>query len=283
MKRQALALLVPYFFFAFVTFAYWALIETRVRPVDEGTSIAQQFVNIFYPMSGIPYPYTFDVVLWFLPCLFIVSASYHYLRKLSLKTVIGGGYLFNTLVIIFFGLLADNVHLTLPFYLTTAFGAMAFYAFGGLANSVKAGRLMVKEINECMLGSIALVLVVGRWFFDSSNDMMCHSYEDGFWLFFILASTMTASLYFIIKRLPERQFVSYIGSNTLIIMCLHEPLKRIVIQLYAFALHQPALEIRHNVILTLLITITTIALLLPVVWGINRYLPWLIGKTKLKT
>lgn len=90
-KRLVRSLLVPYVGFAFLTFAYWALIETRVRPVMEGTSIGEQFTNIFYPMSGIVEPYLFNVVLWFLPCLFIVTIGYHYLRELSLRTAIGGG------------------------------------------------------------------------------------------------------------------------------------------------------------------------------------------------
>lgn len=68
--RKARRLLVPYLVFALLTFAYWALVERRLRPGEY--SVTGAFANIFLARGGIQNnPY--NVVLWFLPCLFVTE------------------------------------------------------------------------------------------------------------------------------------------------------------------------------------------------------------------
>ena len=83
-------IMVPYFVFSLLWFAYWGLIEARLRPVHDvdlfsgvfGTLDVkwQQFVNIFVAKNG-PEAFLYNVVLWFLPCLFAADWIYAQLRK----------------------------------------------------------------------------------------------------------------------------------------------------------------------------------------------------------
>lgn len=70
LRRKAQHLLIPYFTFAVLTFTYWSLIERRLRPGNY--SVLNAFLNIFIARGGIDNnPY--NVVLWFLPCLFMTE------------------------------------------------------------------------------------------------------------------------------------------------------------------------------------------------------------------
>lgn len=128
-----------------------------------------------------------------------------------------------------------------------------------------------------LLCVVAIIVLMIRWFYNTNNNMMSHSYGTGFSCFYIWAVVVTISIYVVLKWLPKQRLVSYIGENTLIIMCLHEPLKRIVIQLYSIIFNHPTSEIREDVVCTCFISITTITILLPMVWIINKYMPWIKG------
>lgn len=81
-KRKAKSLLVPYLSFALLFFMYWWLLEARFRPPKEHIDALMQFGNIFFPMNmTVQEPYYFNVVLWFLPCLFMVECLYWSINK----------------------------------------------------------------------------------------------------------------------------------------------------------------------------------------------------------
>ena len=70
LRRKAQSLLIPYFAFALLTFLYWSVIERRFRP--GAYSVTDAAINIVVARAGIEHnPY--NVVLWFLPCLFITE------------------------------------------------------------------------------------------------------------------------------------------------------------------------------------------------------------------
>lgn len=97
-KGKARSLLIPYFVFSFFSFAYWWLVESKFRPMPTagifGESfceigvVGQQFLNIFIACNG-EQSFIYNVVLWFLPCLFVT----HILRNAlsdSMLAVSGG-------------------------------------------------------------------------------------------------------------------------------------------------------------------------------------------------
>lgn len=98
-KRKVKSLVVPYFVFSLLSFAYWWLVEMRFRPMDDktinsdllaGLSIPmQQFANIFLA-ANFDHSFLYNVPLWFLPCLFVAHIIYHWLYRFNLIYEIGG-------------------------------------------------------------------------------------------------------------------------------------------------------------------------------------------------
>lgn len=85
------SLIIPYFAFSLLTFVYWYLIERRFRPSElmpifnndifSTTDIKwQEFINIFTAFS-VKSAFEYNVVMWFLPCLFCSLVVYKLLTK----------------------------------------------------------------------------------------------------------------------------------------------------------------------------------------------------------
>ena len=85
LARRFKAIIVPYFCFSLLSFIYWLLIESHFRPFDNtplfegvlGTFDLrwQQFINIFLAENTVN-SFAYNVVLWFLPCLFVADCLY---------------------------------------------------------------------------------------------------------------------------------------------------------------------------------------------------------------
>ena len=91
-KKKFKGLIVPYFTFSIVSFIYWAFVEARFRPLHDDPIFTgwlgtldikiQQFVNIFTAI-GVDNAFNYNVVLWFLPCLFVASLIYEGSKRIG--------------------------------------------------------------------------------------------------------------------------------------------------------------------------------------------------------
>ena len=76
-RKQAKSLLLPYFSFGLLTYLYWWLVESRFRELPVGETFLSQFINLFFPTES----QFCNVVLWFLPCLFLSNVASNYLNN----------------------------------------------------------------------------------------------------------------------------------------------------------------------------------------------------------
>ena len=63
-------------------------------------------------------------------------------------------------------------------------------------------------------------------------------------------------------------------------MCIHEPIKRIVIELLHIITGISTEILRTNFIYIIIITIILTIIIMPAIFIINKYLPFLIGRKK---
>ena len=61
-------------------------------------------------------------------------------------------------------------------------------------------------------------------------------------------------------------------------MCVHEPLKRILLMVLSKVVSMPTDIIRNDLGMSILATITVVAVCIPVIEIVNRRFPWAIGK-----
>lgn len=89
-KRLCSSIILPYIVFSLITFAYWTFVESRFRPMHDNEVIPglggvisykwQQFINILTAIDSKD-AFIYNIVLWYLPCLFVCRILYILLNK----------------------------------------------------------------------------------------------------------------------------------------------------------------------------------------------------------
>lgn len=126
--KQARTLLWPYLIWALLCFLYWAVIETKFRPIPEDTSIFEQFINIIYPINKRKDALIMNVVLWFLPALYISRICYHYILSKIHSTNI------QLMIVGVIALAIQCFDFWLPLCIPQALCALPFFTLGHLLN-----------------------------------------------------------------------------------------------------------------------------------------------------
>lgn len=77
-KQKFKSIMIPYFFFAIITYLYWSIIERKLR--NQTQNIFETGINILF-MRGGNAEYIYNIALWFLPCLFFTEIIYYSIRN----------------------------------------------------------------------------------------------------------------------------------------------------------------------------------------------------------
>lgn len=72
--------------------------------------------------------------------------------------------------------------------------------------------------------------------------------------------------------------MAYLGQNSLIIMCVHEPLKRILLMVFSKVVSMPTDAIRDELVMSVISTLLVVAICIPIIEIVNRKISWIIGK-----
>lgn len=72
--------------------------------------------------------------------------------------------------------------------------------------------------------------------------------------------------------------MAYLGQNSLIIMCVHEPLKRILLMVFSKVVSMPTDAIRDELVMSVISTLLVVAICIPIIEIVNRKFSWIIGK-----
>lgn len=90
--RRFKGIMVPYFIFSILCFIYWAFVESKFRSIHAEVLFGgylgtlnvkvQQFINIFLAENSAN-AYTYNIVMWFLPCLFVADLIYAKIKNLK--------------------------------------------------------------------------------------------------------------------------------------------------------------------------------------------------------
>lgn len=139
---------------------------------------------------------------------------------------------------------------------------------------MKSSRLVVGVV--FLLFSIILILV-----FSPHVSMKSHGYGE-WWLFYLVAFALILSICIFCKFLVGREkgILEWLGKNSLTIMCIHEPIKRILLFLISKVSGLEIITLRTSIVYSLGLIVLLIILLTPIVIAINRYIPWVIGNRK---
>lgn len=90
----------------------------------------------------------------------------------------------------------------------------------------------------------------------------------------------TLSLCKLLVGTKIEQPLLFLGKNSLLIMCLHEPIKRIVIKVMAVVAGMETDILRQDLFVSIAVILIVIALLLPCIYAVNKWMPWCVGKQR---
>ena len=251
LKKRIKTLLIPYALFFLLTFAYWVLIERHYR--SGGYSMEYELVGLVYGTYEGGHLF-FNVVLWFLPCLFTVEMLFFPISRLQKPAgIIGGIVLLFTIGQV---LLHNRVN-WLPFGLHTAFNAILFYGAGFLLKDT------MKQMMSIPLWQKGLFLLAcfcfqmtfyGRYL---SNIQACTityaAIAFGGVLFYVMLSVL----------IKENTVLEFLGRNTLVILCLHAPICRALNYGASILTNVPVETIRSGYLSSLGITVLAILAVIP--------------------
>jgi fucose 4-O-acetylase-like acetyltransferase len=278
--RRVRGLLTPYFIFGALSFLYWAALERHYRPPG-ATDVPGALWNLLYAGGGDKYP--FNAPLWFLPCLFVIEAGFYGIRRvlpsrglkillLALCAVAGfalsGVAPFSP---------AFMLPFRLPWMLDTALLGIVFYAVGTVVGkqpcivekeAVGAFPLLAAACTGCALCIILAAIFPAP--INLSELLLPNPVQ-----FYCMSFAGIAGVSALAMRFPTA-WLCVLGRNSLIIMCVHDPLKHLVLKGASVLSGMDVSALRAWPVSFIAMTAVTLALSMALAVGINKYLPWMI-------
>jgi fucose 4-O-acetylase-like acetyltransferase len=273
---KAKSLLLPYLVYAFLGFLFYLAGYTFAQAM--GLKIAQFDYGLLPPLIGILYGslgdgHLVNTPVWFVVALFCTlllgQAVNQYvasnLLKLGVALAIAAlGYWLGGLV-------------KLPFSLGPAMLGLVFFQAGVLLKSrvfeLKAAR---KKLWVVLLVSLTVSL------FSQINGFVAQATPAvgnlGWFLLFGFAGTF-ATLAFVQLIEPRSRWLAFLGRYSMSIMVIHFLIIKSVKVVLTTLAHIDLATIDSSTFYGGIVIVATVALLVPAVYIMERYLPWTLGKS----
>ena len=252
-------IVIPYFTFGAVILIYWYFIERSFR------SISQTFGEAALGLLLGEYKLLdFHSHLWFLPCFFVLAVFYNILVN------IGGN---KTAYIVSAVMAVIHIFVpipALPWGIDRVFRYIGYYAVGHLLAELKADGFVTR--------SPIAVRLTGAVILTGGNFALAYYDLNGGAMWFVTAFVGIAGLSVISMLLERVKALQYVGRISLVILCIHGPIYRVLCKLISILLDISTEEVRASAILTLAVAAVTIALCVPAFEILKRIAPWIIGE-----
>lgn len=277
-RRHARSLLLPYFTFCILSFLYWFLLERHFRPSNFNAE--SEFLNIFIAQGG---KYIFNSVMWFLPCLFVIETWFHVLRKniRSEATILLVAVVFAVAGFMLSGTepfpRSFRLSVRLPWMLDTAMISIGFYALGAALGGISVFTISGRMTTLFFIMTSAFALCFGVAVFFSSQTNLAEFILPNPAIFFVGSCSGIAAIIAAAKCIPA-SWLQALGSMSLVIMCIHEPLKRVLLKIAEIVSGIGITELRAGITTSIVMTAITLLVCIPPALIIRRFFPWFIGK-----
>lgn len=255
-KRRIQTIVVPYFSFGLLVLIYWQMIERRFR--DSDMSFMDSLFGLF---SGCYDNLDFDVHLWFLPCFFATVVLFNILANLGGKKI---AYIVAALMSLIYVALPMP---ELPWGINRVFKYIGFYAVGVFLTG-RETKIVDRKIRT---GVVAVVLLILNFF------LSYHNLATGImWLVTALIGVL--ALILISQLINQNRVLQYLGRTSLIILCIHGPVYRIVVKIVSIPLHTGTDAVRENFLLAMIVVAVTMLICSVAYEIVVRIAPWMVGK-----
>ena len=262
LTKRVKVFLIPFIFFYVISYAFYAL-AGMVKPSITSMTDATDFFDIFTQKQ------LFNGPLWFLPALFWVQVIYYpilkYVRKIHYKFIISMG-------LGIAGSLLGYYEIFLPMYIDSALSLIPFFFFGNQIFKLK--YLENKKFVWYLIFAFSgIVLLTLNYTIRVQATYNLWGNITDYLLSVIIITHVSIIILYVCKLLDlKQQFFSFLGQNSMLIMCSHHLIYR-PIQLVAQ-------DFIPTNILPYFVCIVTMIIIFAIAPFFNKYIPWAVGKIK---
>lgn len=258
-QRRIQSIVIPYFSFGCLLLIYWQLIEKRFRSSD--ISFENSLLGLF---SGNYDKLDFNVHLWFLPCFFVTVVLFNILVNICGKRI---AYI----VCIFMSLIYVVLPMPELFWgFNRVFKYIGFYAIGTFLAKKVARKVIDKRLRTGIIAGILVVVNLLLSYLNLTKGIM----------WYITALIGVAGVILISRLINENKILQYLGQISLIILCIHGPIYRIVVKVISIPTHLSTDAVRENFLLVILVVAITLAVCSVAYEIVVRIFPWMVGKKR---
>ena len=217
--------------------------------------------SLFGLFSGCYDNLDFNVHLWFLPCFFVTVVLFNILANLGGKKI---AYIVAALMSLIYVVLPMP---ELPWGINRAFKYIGFYAVGVLLAG-RETRIADRKIETGIAAAILIAMNFLLSYFTLTTGVM----------WFVTALIGVIGVVLIAQLINKNNILQYFGRISLIVLCIHGPVYRIVVKIVSIPLHMETDEVRENFLPAMLVVIVTMAICSLGYEVIIEIAPWIVGK-----
>lgn len=208
----------------------------------------------------------FNVHLWFLPCFFVTVVLFNILINIGGKKA---AYIVSALMSLIYVVVSLP---GLPWGIDSVFKYIGFYAVG-----VALARKAVKVAADKKLGAgiVAAVLL-------SLNFFLAYLNLTTEIMWFVTALIGVVALILIAQLINKNRVLQYFGRISLIVLCIHGSVYRIVIKIVSISLRMNTDAVRENFLLAMVVVAVTMIICSVAYEVVVRIAPWMVGKKNQK-
>ena len=257
-RARAFKILVPYLLFGVVIATYYAFLERQFREVD--MSLTDCLLGL---LIGDMEHLAFHSHLWFLPCYFLTSVVYNLLyrlvKPLACRLVCAATALAYVLLPI----------PSLPWGADRMLGFLGLFALGELTTEKCFAKKLEKLPAAVKITSAAVLTAV-------SITLSCLRLITGI-MWIVCAVVGTAGFALLSMALEKARLPAAAGRMTIVILCIHGPVYRILIKLVSLVSGVSSDDLRGNILAALAFTAVTLAICCGIYIILSKILPWSVG------
>jgi acyltransferase len=289
LNRKIRTLIVPYFCFATTSYLFWLVIirSLSIRGQSLAMDPMKPLQGIFYASGIQDMEIPLNIALWFIPCLFATETLFLLFRYFFSKGIIL--YICGLSLLGTVGSIGTQVmNIRMPWSIDVAFVAIVFF---GVGHYIGKQPMRIFDLNNktylekwfLVLISIALLIIHLKISILNGQADMYANYYGNFFYFFLGAFSGIGFYLILSLCIPGNWVSNFIGSNTLIIIGLNGNVLFIILGVMYLANKNVGMANSLSLFVAVVYSIMQIALLLPIIYIINKHMPFIIGRKKQHT
>lgn len=274
LRKRVRQLVVPYVFLALTAYLFWLVLA---RHFGDDT---ENMMTWYTPLLGITFGYSKLMAqatpLWFIISLFVAEN----LNWLLGRYLIRNRWILIMLVVVLGLLNIKYLHFPLPYQFNAALSGLPFYIMGGIIRDMKSFKYM-----DILFVISGIILILGAYLLNSDIVRM-HVDQYGNYLLFLSGALGGVLFVYSFCRILARyigkiRFLLFLGRNTIVICGLHLVMFTLLkgVMVYILGISLDVLD--GTVIPCLIFGIFSILCCVPVIYVLERYFPYLLGRVKI--